>query len=349
MSSAQTRHVDPWRATEVGLDVRVPIRSLVAFVAYMQFGLDLRPDDVFWNIADRGWAYGLYYALLGPLLMGHQTTLYDGPFTVDGTLGLVRELGVTNFAAAPTAYRMIIAAGKERAEPLADNLRVASSAAKPLNPELMKWFAENVGCNLLDHYGQTEIGMALVNHHGLDHEVRPGSAGFAMPGFELVVVDEGGRPVPPASPGLLAVHRERSPLFSCLIEHEAVAESAVVGKPDEQRGQIVAAFVVLRPGYPGGQALSEELTPHVRTRLGKHAYPDRSRSWNRCRRRPAARSNASCCGSVVPGPRHRARSGPQSGQTTKNWYVNLVTGTPSLAPLSGITTVARPESLARNS
>jgi len=308
--------------------VRVPVRSLAAFSAYMQFGLDLQPDDVFWNIADPGWAYGLYYAVIGPLLIGHQTTLYDGPFSVDSTVDMVADFGVTNFAGAPTAYRMIIADGQERAAPLAENLRVASSAGEPLNPEIMRWFTEHVGGDLYDQYGQTECGMILANHHGLRHEVTSGSTGFAMPGFRLDIVDDAGLPVPTGSQGTLAVHRQDSPLFffdgykgsegqgwvgdyyltgdtvkrnengsisfvgrsddvissagyrigpfdveSCLLEHAAVAESAVVGKPDEQRGQIVAAFVVLHPGHLGDDTLTTELTEHVRNRLGKHAFP----------------------------------------------------------------------------
>ena len=60
---------------------------------------------------------------------------------------------------------------------------------------------------------------------------------------------------------------------SCLLEHEAVAESAVVGKPDEQRGEIVKAFVILHPGHSADEALTAELTEHVRGRLGKHAFP----------------------------------------------------------------------------
>ena len=114
--------------------LKIPLRGLTGIAAYMRLGLDLQPDDVFWNIADPGWAYGLYYAVIGPLLLGHQTTLYNGPFTVESTAGLVEELGVTNFAGAPTAYRMIIAEGPEAAKPLADNLRIASSAGEPLNP-----------------------------------------------------------------------------------------------------------------------------------------------------------------------------------------------------------------------
>ena len=308
--------------------VRVPIRSLAAISGYMQYGIDLRPDDVYWNIADPGWAYGLYYAVIGPLLLGHQTTLYDGAFTVESTISTIRELGVTNLAGAPTAYRMMIAAGTGVVAPIVGQLRCAASAGEPLNPEIMRWFDEHLACPVYDQYGQTECGMVLANHHGLRHEVRPGSAGFPMPGFRLDVVDEAGRALPVGTEGMLAVHRADSPLFffngyvgaegqgwvgeyyltgdtveqhddgsisfvgrsddvissagyrigpfdveSCLLEHDAVAESAVVGKPDEQRGEIVKAFVVLHPGRVGDDALAVELTDHVRDRLGKHAFP----------------------------------------------------------------------------
>lgn len=308
--------------------LQIPLRALGGFTAYMTWALDVRDDDVFWNIADPGWAYGLYYAITGPLLIGHQTTLYDGPFTVESNAEIIGRLGVTNLAGAPTAYRMIIAAGADAAKPLRDNLRVASSAGEPLNPEVMRWFKQNAGVNLYDQYGQTEMGMNLCNHHGLGHEVREGSAGFPMPGFRLGVVSDDGKEVKQGEQGILAVHLQDSPLFffdgylgregqdwvgdwyltgdtveenddgtisfvgrsddvitssgyrigpfdveSCLLEHEAVAESAVVGKPDAERGEIVKAFVILHPGYTGGEELAEELRQHVRNRLGKHAFP----------------------------------------------------------------------------
>ena len=60
---------------------------------------------------------------------------------------------------------------------------------------------------------------------------------------------------------------------SCLLEHEAVLESGVVGKPDAERGHIVKAFVVLHGEAAPSDALSEELRLHVRQRLGGHAYP----------------------------------------------------------------------------
>ncbi len=308
--------------------LKVPVRGLAGIAGYMKYGLDLRADDVFWNIADPGWAYGLYYAVIGPLLLGHQTTFYEGAFTVESTAALVKELGITNFAGAPTAYRMIIAQGPDAAKPLAEHLRIASSAGEPLNPEVMRWFKQHVGCDLYDQYGQTECGMVLANHHGLHHEVHEGSAGYPMPGFQLAVVDEQCNILSPGIQGILALHIKGSPLFffdgylgaegegwngeyyltgdtveqnedgtisfvgrsddvisssgyrigpfdveSCLLEYGAVAESAVVGIPDEERGEIVKAFVVLNSGHAGSEALAAQLQNHVRDRLGNHAFP----------------------------------------------------------------------------
>lgn len=308
--------------------VNVPINALPSFAAYMKYGIGLRPEDRFWNIADPGWAYGLYYAVVGPLLLGNTTTLIDGAFSVDRTCSVIRDHQITNLAGAPTAYRLMIADGDKVPNAIRGKLRVASSAGEPLNPEVMRWFDEQLDCPLYDHYGQTEVAMVLMNHHDLNHDVRSGSAGLPMPGYSLAVVDENGAPVADETPGILAVDRMKSPLFyfqgyagregqdwlgdyymtgdsverhkdgsysfvgrsddlissagyrigpfdveSCLIEHASVLESAVVGKPDAERGHIVKAFVVLNQGFEASDELSETLRLHVRERLGAHAYP----------------------------------------------------------------------------
>ncbi|AYF03564.1 AMP-binding protein (plasmid) [Paracoccus yeei] len=193
--------------------VPVPLRALLAFDAYMRDAIDLRDDDVFWNIADPGWAYGLYYAICGPLLLGRTTLLYEGGFTADSTFRIVRRMGVTNLAGSPTAYRLLIAAGPEAAAPVKGQLRAVSSAGEPLNPEILRWFAQHLDAPIHDHYGQTEMGMCVNNHHGLDHPVRPGSAGLSMPGYRVVVLDDQDREMGPNQPGVLAIDLEQSPLM----------------------------------------------------------------------------------------------------------------------------------------
>jgi acetyl-CoA synthetase len=60
---------------------------------------------------------------------------------------------------------------------------------------------------------------------------------------------------------------------SVVMEHPAVAEVAVIGKPDPERTEIVKAFIVLRKGHEGSDRLVDEIQNHVRTRLSLHAYP----------------------------------------------------------------------------
>jgi acetyl-CoA synthetase len=59
----------------------------------------------------------------------------------------------------------------------------------------------------------------------------------------------------------------------CLIKHPAVVMAGVIGAPDEVRGEIVKAFIVLKPGFTAGRALTEEIQQFVRTRLAAHEYP----------------------------------------------------------------------------
>ncbi|MBD0704356.1 AMP-binding protein [Pseudomonas sp. PSB1] len=306
----------------------VPLKAIVAFQSYMRDAVDLRPEDAFWNVADPGWAYGIYFGVTGPLAMGHPITFYDGPFTLESTCRVINKYGITNLAGSPTAYRLLIAGGDQFARSIKGTLRAVSSAGEPLNPEVIRWFADNLNVVIHDHYGQTELGMVLCNHHGLEHPVHMGAAGFASPGHRIVVLDENNRELGVGQPGILAVDRSQSPMCwfagyeggptkafvgdyylsgdtvefnpdgsisfvgrsddvittsgyrvgpfdveSALIEHPAVVEAAVVGKPDPERTELVKAFVVLGAQYRAAPELAEELRQHVRKRLAAHAYP----------------------------------------------------------------------------
>ncbi|PTL90550.1 AMP-binding protein [Halomonas litopenaei] len=191
--------------------VAVPLSAMPAFALYMELAVDLRPEDRFWNMADPGWAYGLYYAIAGPLLLGVTTHFCEAGFSAEGALAFMQRHDITNFAAAPTAYRLMKASG------LFDNahetlsLRAASSAGEPLNTEVVSWVESALGCPVMDHYGQTETGMTCNNHHRLEHPKHIGGMGVPMPGYRLVILDAEYQELPPGEPGVLAVDIERSP------------------------------------------------------------------------------------------------------------------------------------------
>jgi len=311
--------------------VPVHVRALAHIVAYLEYGYDVRSDDVFWNAADPGWAYGLYYAIVGPLATGHRSILMQAPFAPALTWAALEQLEVTNFAAAPTVYRTL------RNAPAAEGvaLRCASSAGEPLTPDLIPWAEATLGVPIRDHYGQTELGMIVCNcwHPDLRLDLKPGSMGSCMPGHNVIVMlDDRDEPAPAGTLGRVVVDTS-APLFafpgyhdaaektseritadgrwyltgdtaamddegafyfssrdddliimagyrigpfdveSVLVTHAAVAEAAVVGVPDEVRGEVLEAFVVLRAGVSGSPELTEALQQLVKKKFAAHAYP----------------------------------------------------------------------------
>jgi acetyl-CoA synthetase len=83
------------------------------------------------------------------------------------------------------------------------HLRVLSSAGEPLNPDVITWAEQALGVPIYDHYGQTENGMMVINHHApaLRQSLRPGSMGLEMPGFHAVIVDDEGHELGPGEEG----------------------------------------------------------------------------------------------------------------------------------------------------
>lgn len=199
--------------TGLAKPLEVPLKALIAFGRYMQDAVGLAEDDSFWNIADPGWAYGLYYAITGPLLLGHATLFYEGGFSIDSFCQIVQDYQISNLAGAPTAYRMMMAADQQKMAALRGQFRRVSSAGEPLNPEVIRWFDQLLDAPIYDHYGQTEVGMVVCNHHGLQHAIRAGAAGFASPGYKIAVIDAQGNALAEDTPGILAIDLKQSPMM----------------------------------------------------------------------------------------------------------------------------------------
>ncbi len=193
--------------------VVVPLKAIASSHVYAQYALGLRGDDVFWNAADPGWAYGLYFGVLVSLVTGVRGILLEGGFSVEATLKVLSDHAVTNFAAAPTVFRALRASG--RRPPGGVRLRCASSAGEPLTPDVNEWAAAVLGVPVHDHYGQTETGMIVNNHHhpALQRPLRPGSMGQPMPGWKAAILQpDADEPAPDGATGRLATDLTESPL-----------------------------------------------------------------------------------------------------------------------------------------
>lgn len=207
--------------------VVVPVRALAAFHQYIETGLDVRADDVFWNGADPGWAYGLYYGILGPLAVGRRSLLLHARYSPELAFAVLQYFHVTNFAAAPTVYRTMRA--KADIAPADVTLRRASAAGEPLTPEVIDWSVKQFGVEVRDQYGQTEHGMFIINpwHDALREDVRPGSMGVPLPGWSCTVLAaDSDVPAPAGELGRVAIDVPASPLMWFTGYHEAPEKTA---------------------------------------------------------------------------------------------------------------------------
>ncbi len=195
--------------------VEVPVKALASFETYMRLALDVQEEDAYWNMADPGWGYGLWYGIVGTLLIGKENIFFNAPFSAESALRILKDYQVTNFTGAPTAFRALRNAGIPQDIKKNLHLRVLSTAGETLGFELVKWSRKELGVPIRDNYGQTEGAMMVCNHafRLLDNELRPNSMGVPMPGFRMVVLDETHQELPPSEEGVMAVDTHSSPLF----------------------------------------------------------------------------------------------------------------------------------------
>jgi 2-aminobenzoate-CoA ligase len=281
----------------------------------------LRPkaDDVFIGSPPLAFTFGLGGLVIFPLAAGAASILLEKAGPSELIAGIERFRPTVLFTA-PTAYRAILAAGGA-----ADlkSLRLCVSAGEPLPLATFEAWRAATGISLMDGIGSTEMLHIFIGSPPED--VRPGSTGRPVPGYEAKVLGPDGREAPRGTPGDLAVRgptgcrylddprqtryvsngwnltgdtfvqdqdgyfwfqaRSDDMILSAgynisgpeveasLVRHPAVAECAVVAAPDAERGSIVKAYVVLRPGLSPDAALARALQDHVKDDIAPYKYP----------------------------------------------------------------------------
>jgi len=166
-----------------------------------------------------------------------------------------------------------------------------------------------LGLHIAASYGTTENGPITLDFAFDDWKPRLGSSGKPMPGIKVAVLDDNGSELPPRQPGRIALWRNEkwnllgdfgyfdeegyfwpqgrsddvikssgyrigpSEIEQVLEKHRAVQSAAVVGSPDEERGEIVKAFVIVDPKVNPTEELKYEIQDFVKSRLSMHEYP----------------------------------------------------------------------------
>jgi acyl-coenzyme A synthetase/AMP-(fatty) acid ligase len=211
---------------------------------------------------------------------------------------------------APTEYRVIAKRAEPRR---VDGLRGLVAAGEPLNPEVLRAWHEATGLWIRDGYGQTETGqltgmpLGEAARPGSMGRPLPGmrlwiddgelcldpatvatffrgylAAGEPPPadvwrtGDRVTQDDEGFLHFEGRTDDVIISAGYRIGPFeveSALVAHAAVAEAAVVAAPDDERGAVVRAVVVLRDGYAASDGLARELQDHVKAQTAPYKYP----------------------------------------------------------------------------
>jgi acetyl-CoA synthetase len=295
-----------------------------------EFCHEVRAGERFHGMGEWAWAAGIA-PLLGPWRLGATQLVYQrqGGFDPAKQLDFMSRHQASNVFATPTAIRSMMAIEDAR-ERYPQSFRIVCSAGEPLNPEAIRWFRDQYEVTVLDFYGLTESYPLCGNLPWM--EVREGSMGRPMPGWDVVILDEDESPVAVGERGEICLRARSNPHYplgywrqpeasaetfggewfhskdaarmdedgyvwyegraddviiaagyrigpfeveSVCLEHAAIAEAAVVASPDERRGSVVKAFVVLGEGHQPSDELADEIKAFVRDRLSAYAYPRR--------------------------------------------------------------------------
>ena len=187
---------------------------LVALNWSMKNIYGVNPGEVFWAASDVGWVVGHSYICYGPLVHGNTTIVFEGKPVGTPDAGtfwrVIADHKVASFFTAPTAIRAV-KREDPKGELIADydisSLRVLYLAGERADPDTIEWAQRALGVPVIDHWWQTETGWSIAaNPMGVEAlPVKIGSPSVAMPGYDVQILDEGGRPMAPGELGAIAV------------------------------------------------------------------------------------------------------------------------------------------------
>jgi acetyl-CoA synthetase len=284
-------------------------RYLAGQMVQARHWLDARAGDLVWCTAASGWSKSARNVFVAPWLRGAAALLHDARFDPHERLALLDRERVDLLCMAPTEYRVI---AKRATLPGLIDLRAAVAAGEPLDPQVLLAWHEATNVWIRDGYGQTETGQLTGMPLGIpprpgsmgiplpgvrleldDGELVADPA--SIPTFFLRYVGDEAAPAGPWRTGdrvtrdddgfLHFVGRTDDVIISAgyrigpfeveaaLVSHIAVAEAAAVAAPDDERGSIVRAVVVLRDGYAPSDDLASELQEHVKALTAPYKYP----------------------------------------------------------------------------
>lgn len=194
--------------------IRHTAGQLVALNWSMKNVYNVDPGDVFWAASDVGWVVGHSYICYAPLIHGNTSVVFEGKPVGTPDAGtfwrVIAEHNVRSFFTAPTAFRAI-----KREDPKGEyvrkydlsGLRTLYLAGERADPDTINWAREQLKVPVVDHWWQTETGWAITGiPMGIERmEIKVGSSGVPMPGYDVQILDEAGHPVGPDTLGAVAV------------------------------------------------------------------------------------------------------------------------------------------------
>ena len=168
--------------------------------------LGIGPEDITFSAAKLFFAYGLGNNLYFPFRVGASAVLYPGRPLPETMFEIISRERPTIFFGVPTLYAAMLA--RRDAETTYDlsSLRLCVSAGEALPLEIFKRWKERFGTEILDGIGTTEILHIFISNRA--GQVKPGSSGLVVPGYEAKIVDDAGTPVKFGDIGNLLVKGE---------------------------------------------------------------------------------------------------------------------------------------------